>query len=338
MVSGLSVHTNYYYRLRAYNNYGSSGNSNVIAVTTAAQGSAATHDFNGDGKSDILFRSAGASPTTAAMWLMSGGAVMGSGTVASIATTYSIIGQHDFNGDGKADLLWRDSSGNLYMWFMNGTTMTSSATVGNVPPAWSVIGTGDMNGDGKGDILWQDTAGDLAIWFMNAGAIASTASLGTVAPSSNWSIVAATTGGMLWRNTSGTPYDYAVWKVNGSIVQSSSLGSAPSNWAVLGLGDFNGDGAFDILWRDSTSGTVAIWFLNGSGGVQSSGTVGAVSPSSGWSILDTGDYNGDGISDILWTDASGNLAIWFMNGATPSTTTALGSVGTSWNVQMTSAE
>ena len=29
----------------------------------------------------------------------------------------------------------------------------------------------------------------------------------------------------------------------------------------------------------------------------------------------TGDYNGDGKSDILWEDNSSNLAVWYMNGA-----------------------
>jgi hypothetical protein len=35
-------------------------------------------------------------------------------------------------------------------------------------------------------------------------------------------------------------------------------------------------------------------------------------------IVETGDFNGDGMSDILWRDTSGNTAIWFMNGATAS--------------------
>jgi hypothetical protein len=35
-----------------------------------------------------------------------------------------------------------------------------------------------------------------------------------------------------------------------------------------------------------------------------------------WSIQLTGDFNGDGMSDILWQDTSGNVAIWQMNGVT----------------------
>lgn len=34
-----------------------------------------------------------------------------------------------------------------------------------------------------------------------------------------------------------------------------------------------------------------------------------------WSIAQTGDFNGDGNTDILWEDNSGNVAAWLMNGA-----------------------
>jgi hypothetical protein len=34
-----------------------------------------------------------------------------------------------------------------------------------------------------------------------------------------------------------------------------------------------------------------------------------------WRIVETGDFNGDGMSDILWQDISGSVAIWFMNAA-----------------------
>ena len=32
-----------------------------------------------------------------------------------------------------------------------------------------------------------------------------------------------------------------------------------------------------------------------------------------WHVEDTGDFNGDGKSDILWQNDNGQAAIWLMN-------------------------
>ncbi len=34
------------------------------------------------------------------------------------------------------------------------------------------------------------------------------------------------------------------------------------NWSIAGVGDFNGDGKSDILWRH-TSGVNYVWYMNG---------------------------------------------------------------------------
>ena len=134
------------------------------AITVSTLCPDASHDFDGDDKSDILWRDTNGN---LAVWLMMGTQVLSGAGLGQIPTTWSIVGQRDFNGDGKADLLWRDTSGNIAMWFMNGTQISSGAIIGQVPTIWSVVGTGDFNGDGKGDILWRNTSGEVAIWLMN---------------------------------------------------------------------------------------------------------------------------------------------------------------------------
>jgi len=57
-----------------------------------------------------------------------------------------------------------------------------------------------------------------------------------------------------------------------------------------------------------------------------------------WSVVETGDFNGDGMSDILWNDTSGDTAIWFMNGTTVSSGVGLGTIGTSWSMQGAGAD
>jgi hypothetical protein len=48
--------------------------------------------------------------------------------------------------------------------------------------------------------------------------------------------------------------------------------------------------------------------------VIASATVGA-NPGPNWKVVGTGDFNGDGNSDILWQNTDGQAAIWEMDGA-----------------------
>jgi hypothetical protein len=49
---------------------------------------------------------------------------------------------------------------------------------------------------------------------------------------------------------------------------------------------------------------------------------------------DFGDFNGDGKSDIVWRDNTGNTAIWLMNGATVSSAVVGGGVPTTWSIAL----
>jgi hypothetical protein len=53
-----------------------------------------------------------------------------------------------------------------------------------------------------------------------------------------------------------------------------------------------------------------------------------------WIVADTGDYDGNGRSDMLWRDTStGNTSIWFMQGLAVHATAGLGNIPTTWTVQ-----
>ena len=139
---------------------------------------------------------------------------------------------HDFNGDVKSDMLWRDTSGNVGMWLMNGSSISTTSVLGNVPGQWSVVGQRDFNGDGNGDVLWRDTSGNVGMWLMNGKTIQSSTVLGNVP--NTWSVAATGDfngdgmGDILWRDTSG---NVGMWLMNGtSILQTAVIGNVPTNW------------------------------------------------------------------------------------------------------------
>lgn len=97
---------------------------------------------------------------------------------------WTVAGVGDFNDDGKADILWQNTStGQVYFWLMNGAAVASAATPGTVAMAWSIRGVGDYNGDGKADLLWQNSStGEVYIWMMNGSTLSATGSPGSVNP------------------------------------------------------------------------------------------------------------------------------------------------------------
>ena len=130
-------------------------------------------DFNGDGKSDILWRHTSGA---VAEWNMDGTAIASGGLVAgggTVPADWQVAGVGDFGGDGKSDILWHHTSGQLSMWQMDGQTLVSAGAVVSIPTAWQVAGVADFNGDGKSDILWRHTSGAVAEWNMDGTAIAS---------------------------------------------------------------------------------------------------------------------------------------------------------------------
>jgi hypothetical protein len=313
-------------------NWTITANPDNTAFATAAVFKAlnrVTHDFNADGMSDIAWRD---SSGNAAVWLMNGNQLLQAGGLGQAdPNLWKIVGQRDFDGDGKADLLWNDtSSGQVAIWFMNGAQVSQYASAPSAP-GWTVVGTGDFNGDGKGDILWEDANRDLAIWLMNGAQVLQAATIGTLP--SGWNVVG--TGDfngdgktdILFQNGGSV----AAWFMNGvQVLQYANLPGTTAAWSVVGTGDFNGDGYGDILWRD-TGNNLGMWLMQGTAISQAAGlgNVGA-----NWMVAETGDFNGDGKSDILWRDTTGgSVAIWYMNGTAVLQYLGAGSVPLSWTIQ-----
>ena len=182
-----------------------------------------TGDFNGDGKTDILFENASG---VVAIWFMNGIQVASLGNPPAATAAWSVVGTGDFNGDGYSDILWRDGSNNLAVWLMQGTSILQAGSLGNVGTNWVVAQSGDFNGDGKSDILWRDTRpACVAMWYMNGTAV--TGVVGNVATTCSISVQAQT--------------DRCSWTIQGSNSELNAMVTGLGALAVRSGSERNGE-------------------------------------------------------------------------------------------------
>jgi len=241
----------------------------------------AAGDFNGDGKTDLIWLH---NDGVAVEWQMNGGSIANAAVLGTLDPTWHVAGTGDFNQDGLSDIVWRNDSGAIAVWTMNGASPTSSATIGAVDNTWTISGVADFDGDGRDEILWRHNDGLVATWATDGASITGAGNLGYVG--TDWTL--AGTGDfnddgradILWVHDGDGAT--VIWEMNGSTIAASGLvASVGPSWHVANVGDYNGDGNADILWRNE-NGAIAVWTMNGFT-ITGSGVVGSVD--SNWTII-----------------------------------------------------
>jgi hypothetical protein len=297
------------------------GNTNGFIITNTSNTNTTAGDVNGDGLNDLVMggsdtsyvvfgRATSPGLTTLAALVPATASTSGyriAGSCINYTTHYlessSVV--KDVNGDGFDDILFNYSSQNSFLMF-------GSASVANTAIPTAITGTfsngffidaggwtsggkdtpesGDFNGDGYGDFL-QVTYDTTTGAFTKAFVLYGGSSLSGISLSS------------LNAGSSSRGFTISGVTDTGNLPMTSFLGSA--------TGDINGDGLDDIIFNDGTNTAYVIFgktdsaSINlsavraGSGGFVINGTT----TTSGQLDVDViGDFNGDGLADMILGD------------------------------------
>lgn len=226
----------------------------------------ATGDFDGDGRTDILWRRAN---HTFRLWTASGsGWVPTTIDRAPVQPASVVVGAADIDGDGRDEVLIVNSTSRfLTYWKVAGTAQAGHPHYA-INPANQLVAAGDLNGDGRQDLVWMNSTRRLNLWWSNGEGFGEARSLLSSVPVPNgWGVagVADITGDgqgdLVFFNRSNSRFMW--WEVRAGQVHSRN---APqqlnAGTQLVALGDYNGDGKADALMR-TAGNTLKVWYSDG---------------------------------------------------------------------------
>ncbi|MGC0339183.1 hypothetical protein RKD20_004217 [Streptomyces sp. SLBN-8D4] len=237
----------------------------------------------------------------------------------NLAVTAGAAAPRDYAGnDGVGDVLTLSSSGTLTIQRGTGTgTLGGQVSGTGWPTTAKFVPFGDLSGDRCNDVLVRLSSGALRAYRPSCGKAATPSTPYTSLGTSGWGQYDVLTApgdvsgdgrpDLIARNAStGTVYLYK----GTSTGKLSARVKLYDNWKtykkVVGAGDLNGDGIGDLLAQDTSNN---LYRYDGTG----SGTFKArVKVFGSWggsynTVVGVGDITGDGRTDLVSRDTSGNL-------------------------------
>jgi hypothetical protein len=255
-------------------------------------GLAGTGDVNGDGVGDFLVASEYAS---AALFYgpVSGEVLRTTANVFFTGTSYTVSSAGDQDGDGLEDMLFGNQ--------VDGTAGASAGIVYLV--TGNPTGTVDLETDAIA--LYGENAGDRAgVDLVEAGDMNDDGFTDF--------LVGA------WWGSFSAGYSGGAYLVTGPVTASMSLGDAAARWSgsasndyagysVDSAGDIDGDGVVDVVIGAPQFGSIGMAYIVS--GAQPTGDLGKLGMGSitganagdkfGYSVTGLGDWDGDGLDDLM---------------------------------------
>ncbi|GAA0830978.1 VCBS repeat-containing protein [Streptosporangium amethystogenes subsp. fukuiense] len=299
-------------------------------------------DVTGDGKPDLLARNPVESSGTLYVYPNNGSVTSNPWTRSPIWSgngwnLAQMMMLDDVTGDGKPEVVARDTTGALLVYPHNGSTTSNfwTSIVHGSTGGWSSadrLSMDDVTGDGRPDVISRDPSG--ALWIHP------------------WQ---SATAGSMWSPTTrfaaGTGFEYALDVVTGDVTgdgkpdlvahvaRSGDLWLLPNTKAATGnpwpdrvtagtdwgfasqilLADVNGDHLQDVLAVDKRLSNGTLWIYLNNGSTTGLRWTTRHFGGTGWNIFNhlmAGDVTGDGRADLVGRDSAGDMYAYPGNGST----------------------
>jgi CSLREA domain-containing protein len=224
----------------------------------------------------------------------------------------------DLDGDGSTDLVLCNSANEKFLVQDVAGTFKGPFALTGIGPTHTLIGTAEFGVGHEPAVVWRDTgSGTIGGTTFAGGAIQQDFTIPLPAGMTFeglGSMYGDLKDDIILRDAAGQHFGALTLSIG-----SNTLGLAqpwrvdqPNAYSVGFPGDFNGDGNLDWHLENATVKAHALWLLDGSFGIAARGALAA--PMLAQGVAATGDFDGDGRTDFVWTLSSGGSQIVLQDG------------------------
>jgi RHS repeat-associated protein len=291
-------------------------------------------DINGDSKDDIVYETVSSGTSTFKYIVNNGNAFSSSTTICTLANGSETgisgkkqrktdkqendneLSKTDYNGDGINDIFINDASGNWKIYSMANSSGTLTSTLnlmafGTISTLTSQTLSGDFDGDGKVD-LWCFGDSEMKIYTFTGTTLSPIYSNRLIRKTNFYTLGDFNSDGKIdmflyGASINGTENDWDEWEIhlsNGVSFEKQIIPQKKANLKddYVRIGDFNGDGASDIMATSSDdSWDGSYYFISKNNGTDFYLHNLSTYPNVIQRFY-VSDFNGDGRDDFLCTD------------------------------------
>ena len=293
-----------------------------------------TGDFDGNGVPDLVWQNDTTRQVTVNYYGGAGGAVYQGWAYLDAAGDpgWSVVGVADMDGNGVPDLIWQNDTTKVvtvnYYGGAGGAVYQGWAylnSTGN--PGWSVVGVADFDGNGTPDLVWQNLSTrqvTVNYYGGTGGATYQNWAYLNAAGVPGWTVVGARdfnadgVPDLVWQNDTTHQVSVNFYGGQGGAVYEgwnwiNSTGY--TGWQVAGVADFDGNGEPDVVWLNNSTRQVTVNYYGFGGAVYQSWN-NLNNGVAGWHVVGTGDFDGNGVPDLVWqNDSTRQVTVNYYGGA-----------------------
>src|ERR1022692_1257880 len=308
--------------------YGGTGGATFIGwaclscgIDTTTWQVVAAADFDGKGTPDLVYQNTQTHQVNVDYYGGAGGATFMGWACLSCGidtTDWQVVGAVDMNADGVPDLIYQNTqTGQVNVDYYGGAGGASfkgwnCLNCGSIVAGLSVRAVAKFGGSGEPDLVYQNTTTNaVTVYYYGLGGAIpqGSACVSCGINTTDWQLVGTGdfdgngTPDLVYQNTQTHQVNVDYYSGTTFVGWAClSCGIDTTNWQVVAVADFDGNGTPDLVYQNTQTHQVNVDYYGGTGGASFIGwaCLSCGIDTTSWQVKAAADFDGNGVPDLVY--------------------------------------